>query len=413
MHLLVVAEPPRSPHTHRSRTQRLSTIAAASTLTRVIVPFIAGRPTFVTRTMPRSTRPRAWSREISATNSLTGGDLELFLDRDALRWGDDWRERIAEALAAATFFIPIMTPRYFDSAECRREVIRFAREASRLGVESLVLPVLYAPVSDLVAEEPSDEALLLLKPYQYEDWTTLRFEELTSGHYRRAVARLAQRLADTVRAVSAAPSGPAQDVHPSGEEPEDEPGYLELIAEGEDAMPRWQRIVEGLGPALERLAAIAQEGTEANKASDARGGGAAGRLRAATRIAAQMRGPTDQILQLGEANTREVARVDGAVTALLDAFEEQPPTDPTELREALHFFDTTQEMVSAAARGAAALDELSAALTRTARMASVLRPTARDLQKGLRGFVDAQVIYDEWDRRISEIRRRLGSDQSS
>jgi hypothetical protein len=112
---------------------------------------------------------------------LTGGALELFLDRDALRWGDDWRERIAEALSAATFFIPIMTPRYFDSVECRREVIRFGREAGRLGVESLVLPVLYVPVPDLEEEEPADEALLLLKPYHYENWTTLRFEDRGSG----------------------------------------------------------------------------------------------------------------------------------------------------------------------------------------------------------------------------------------
>jgi hypothetical protein len=339
---------------------------------------------------------------------LTGGELELFLDRDALRWGDDWRERIAEALAAATFFIPIMTPRFFDSAECRREVIRFAREAGRLGVESLVLPVLYVPVPDLEVDEPSDEALLLLKPYHYENWASLRFEERTSGPYRRAVARLAQRLADTVQAVSVPPPAPVDNVDPSGEDPEDEPGYLELVAEGEDAMPRWQGIIEGLHPALEKLAAIAKEGAVANAASDARGGGAAGRLRVAVSIASEMREPTDEILQLGEANTREVARVDGAVTALLDAFEEQPPADPTELEQALHFFDTTQEMVSVAAQGAAALNELSATLTRTARMARVLRPIARDLQKGLRGFVDAQVIYDEWDRRINEIRGRPG-----
>ena len=88
---------------------------------------------------------------------VTGGRLELFLDRDAIEWGDDWRERIAEALSAATFFVPIMTPRYFDSAECRRELITFAREANRLGVESLLLPILYVTVPDLEREDLADE----------------------------------------------------------------------------------------------------------------------------------------------------------------------------------------------------------------------------------------------------------------
>src|SRR5690349_7182667 len=79
----------------------------------------------------------------SAYGLLTGGDLDLFLDRDALHWGDDWRQRISDAIAATTFFIPIVTPRYFNSPECRRELIEFDREARRLGAGALLLPILY------------------------------------------------------------------------------------------------------------------------------------------------------------------------------------------------------------------------------------------------------------------------------
>ncbi len=342
---------------------------------------------------------------------LTGGTLELFLDRDALEWGDDWRERIADALGAAKFFVPVMTPSYFDSRECRRELITFAHEATKLGVESLLLPILYTRIPDLDRDVLSDEAMLVVRPRQHEDWTGLRFEDRGSADYRRGVARLAQRLADTVEAVSALPAPSAELVDPvtTQSEPDDDdsPGTLELIAAGEAAMPRWNEVVTKLGPELERLTAIAEQGSAEMQASDARGAGAAGRLRVATRIAAAMREPGDEILRLGEANTRDVAVVDAAISAMLDAFDEQTPTDAADREQALLFFDSVQGMVAAAAQGAMGLNELSKSLNDSARIARVFRPVARDLQRGLRGFVDAQAIYDEWDRRIREIRRRF------
>jgi hypothetical protein len=61
---------------------------------------------------------------------LTGDALVLFLDRDALKWGDEWRNKVDESLAGIAFFIPLMTPRYFLSAECRRELQFVARVAT-------------------------------------------------------------------------------------------------------------------------------------------------------------------------------------------------------------------------------------------------------------------------------------------
>jgi hypothetical protein len=40
---------------------------------------------------------------------ITGDDLQLFLDRNSLEWGDLWRERISEALGEAPFFIAVVT----------------------------------------------------------------------------------------------------------------------------------------------------------------------------------------------------------------------------------------------------------------------------------------------------------------
>jgi hypothetical protein len=80
---------------------------------------------------------------------LTGESLQLFVDRTSLQWGDAWDKRIKEAIAGTTFFIPIITPGYFKSAACRAEMLNFVGGAKRLGLESLIMPVYWSPVSEL------------------------------------------------------------------------------------------------------------------------------------------------------------------------------------------------------------------------------------------------------------------------
>lgn len=52
-------------------------------------------------------------------HALTAEPLSLAIDRD-LKPGDEWERWIDEAIARATFFIAIITPRYFRSRQCRR-----------------------------------------------------------------------------------------------------------------------------------------------------------------------------------------------------------------------------------------------------------------------------------------------------
>jgi len=77
-------------------------------------------------------RITALARDLSAQyEMLTGESIDLFLDRDDLEWGNDWRATVDGSLAVTAFFIPVLTPRYFSSAECRRELNAFVRKAKR------------------------------------------------------------------------------------------------------------------------------------------------------------------------------------------------------------------------------------------------------------------------------------------
>ena len=71
----------------------------------------------------------------------TAEGLELFVDRESIRWGEEWEKLIGDAIAGTTFFIPIITPSYFRSNPCRQELLKFVREADRLGLQQLLMPV--------------------------------------------------------------------------------------------------------------------------------------------------------------------------------------------------------------------------------------------------------------------------------
>jgi hypothetical protein len=192
---------------------------------------------------------------------LTGEKIDLFLDKDAISWGEDWRNKIDDSLASIAFFIPVVTPRFFMSSECRRELRYFASRAKNLGVQELVLPLLYVDVPSLREDTPSDDLVALVKPFQWENWLELRFADVDSGEYRRGVARLAERLveanklAEEVNLVAA-----ARELEPSLEDEDDSPGLLDHLAAAEETLPQWQMTLEAISEEITEIGQIAQEG---------------------------------------------------------------------------------------------------------------------------------------------------------
>ncbi|MGW4944491.1 TIR domain-containing protein [Actinoplanes sp. NPDC004185] len=173
---------------------------------------------------------------------ITGSDLEIFVDRTSIKWGQEWRRRIDEALAATTLFIPILTPRYFAREECRREAIQFHGAARSLGTEELLLPILYLPVPGL-EESNEDEVVSLLSRYQYIDWTDHRLSEHSSGQHRRAVNEVARHLAAASQA--AAKRKLSGEIAATERTDDDQMGGLELVDKVGALMPEWVEAVEG------------------------------------------------------------------------------------------------------------------------------------------------------------------------
>jgi len=55
----------------------------------------------------------------------TGRVFRVFQDRNDISWGQQWKERIEDALLDVTFLIPIVTPSFFQSPVCKSEFETF------------------------------------------------------------------------------------------------------------------------------------------------------------------------------------------------------------------------------------------------------------------------------------------------
>ena len=73
----------------------------------------------------------------------SGEEFPIFQDRADLKWSDAWKRRIGESLEVVTFLIPVITPSFFKSVECRSELERFISLENRLDRKDLILPIYY------------------------------------------------------------------------------------------------------------------------------------------------------------------------------------------------------------------------------------------------------------------------------
>jgi hypothetical protein len=342
---------------------------------------------------------------------ITGEVLELFVDRMALEWGDAWRERIDVAIAGTTFFIPVLTPRYFESSECRQELLKFLGEAKRGGVEQLLLPVYFVTVGEL-EDDPTDELMMAVKERQWEDLRDIRLLDGESGPYRAAVDRLAQRIAKIAQTVGQVPDVPAgegdQGRPDGGESDEDDEslGMIDKLGEGEQALNELSGTLEAMGAENKGVGDLAVKATEAIQESDQHNRGFAGRMAIAQRYAKSLQTPAAHMQELGQRYTGQLMKVHAMTTAILEIAE----ADAETAHEVAGFLRSVVGLSEAAAEAVDSTRELVRSLQENAKLSRSLRPPTRQMTAGLQAFVDGQAIIAEWADRARPVLGTVGAE---
>ncbi|MEV0794909.1 toll/interleukin-1 receptor domain-containing protein [Kribbella sp. NPDC050459] len=332
---------------------------------------------------------------------LTGQELSIFIDRSSLEWGNEWDQRINVALQETTFFIPVITPRYFLSSACRGELLRFSGYARSLGAEELLLPIYYVNVADL-ADDSDDEAKSLIAKTQYQDWRKLRLVDEGSAEYAQAVNDMALRLADISRDYSAKPTLTPDEVaseQGGGGVVDDEPGVGDLIAQLEEAIPKWLETIESLPLVTQEITEIIQRATDKLNAGNEEGKGFAYRVLVAREIAAEIAEPAERLKNLGERYAAQLLEMDPGVRAFISVSGEPERTEE-ERQSALEAFDSIVELVATSQDTRDSISGFADSVRGPAKQFRDLRPGMNTIEAGLRNVIDAQSILEEWGRLI-------------
>jgi len=344
------------------------------------------------------------AKDVSAQfEMLTGDSIDLFLDRDALAWGDNWQDKIDQSLASIAFFIPILTPRFFLSSECRRELRTFAEQATHLGIRELVLPLHYVDVPALQEDDTVDDLVQLVRTFHYEDWRELRFAEVKSENYRRGTARLAQRLADANKKADSGEkqSGPS-DSDASFEDPDDDPGTLDDLASFERVMPALVETLGLISAETQSIGRLMNDATSSIERANNQGKGFTARLAVSQKLARELDVPVQRILSLGNDYTSQLYTIDRGIRVIVSAAPLEIENTPDSKEDLCEYFKSVKDFSTASRDAMLSAGEMIDALRSLEGTSRDLRPPIRQLKKGLTIMVEATEITDDWIQMIDD-----------
>jgi hypothetical protein len=343
---------------------------------------------------------------MGAYSILTGEDLTLFVDTE-INWGEEWEKRIADSIAGTTFFIPVITPRFFKSQACRQEVIDFTTKATEAsGLNELCLPILFVEVPFL-SKDAEDPVVRLVAKTQYVKWHKLRLLDAGSSEHRTAVHELAveidrisREVADRPEAggASTATGGPA--TSPT-EAPDDEtPGTLDLIGQAEEVMPQFQSTIEEMGACLSDLGDIAKS-NQPNLDRALKQNKMGPRLAVIRKTATELEGPTQKFVGLSTTYASQVIDVNAGIDAIihLKPYAEMAPDEQAEYRV---LADSVRTMRDSASEAFAAAKGLGETFKEIGSLSRDMRKPSQNLQRGIERMGDVQGIYDEWVKGFQE-----------
>jgi hypothetical protein len=338
---------------------------------------------------------------------ITGDMIDLFVDRDGLAWGDAWKDKIDSKVTSAAFFVAVLTPRYFQREECRREFTLFAKTAKELGVEELVLPILYVDIPGYHDDEPTDPLIAQAKAFHHADWTKNRLADRDSSRYRIAVAELAGRLAAANAVAERVVTERAEEEVAAGEDTvqdaDDAPGFVELAAQAEATMPQWAESMWAINSEVEGLGAIMRQAAARLTGPEAERGGFVHRRDVIRELAVELVGPVNRIYDLARAFSRQLADVDSGIREIIGRLPAELAGDPSAKPAVVEFIAQVRSLTDNAEVGLGEVGAMIGVVEPVERDSRELRPVLRKLRASLTLMADGLGPMREWRRMIDEM----------
>ncbi len=186
-----------------------------------------------------------------------------------------------------------------------------------------------------------------------------------------------------------------------GEEtPGEAPGFLELIADMEDAQPQLTSKLQQISNVIERMGELALSGSAAfTKASEEGKTSATDRLLLVRRFAESLDGPAAELETLAAEYETEMGRVDAGVSYLIG----QIGSDPKLLDGAPDFPASILKMAEQAREGLGSIESLGGAIASLGQADRGLRSRTSRIATALNRVVSSSAPIFTWERRLSRL----------
>lgn len=245
-----------------------------------------------------------------------------------------------------------------------------------------------------------------MRKFQWEDWTDLKFKELESEEYRRAVDRMAHRLVEAnAAAEKASLSGATIEI--AAMDASDELGALDKLGVMEGAIPSMADTLTEVGALIEEIGALMQGATLEVQNADHQSSPLAARLTIARKLASTLSGPSDRLRDLGNEFATSLNDVDAGVRIIIGRAPEEVAENPEARQAFVDFFGSIRQMVSQAGIALGAVKSMIDSLAPVERMSRDLRPPLRTLREGLTLFVDGFSVMEGWLKEIDQAEAAL------
>ena len=137
----------------------------------------------------------------NAVQVVTGEtSFQVFQDIDGIVIGENWEKKLDEAIHGSSFFVPMLSPLFFNSQHCREEVEKFLDHERALKRSDLILPIYFLTTAKLEKEEErtKDPLATEFAKRQLFDWRQQANVPLQDPAGREAILALARAVANSL-----------------------------------------------------------------------------------------------------------------------------------------------------------------------------------------------------------------------
>jgi len=138
---------------------------------------------------------------INQIKTYTSLEVDIFQDTKKITGGSKFENIIQNNLDETFIFIPILTPSYFKSVNCLKELEYYLGLYKAEPNIRRIIPLYLIEISEKVEnvfEEKAKGLFKEVKSFQYHNWTNLNHDSPKARSYSEAVKKIAKEISDTI-----------------------------------------------------------------------------------------------------------------------------------------------------------------------------------------------------------------------